>query len=182
MTAPFPDRMTHLKHACDVADHGAALEFGVYTGRTLETICDRHHGPVIGFDSFKGLPETWRDGFEKGHFATTRIPVLKDAAVVVGSFEDTVPGVLQYLDRPITLVHFDADLYASTKFALEQVTPYLADRCVFVFDEYFNYKGWPDHEHRAFREWRQDNPQFIVTAIGSVPSHQQASFDVVRSR
>jgi hypothetical protein len=180
VTAHFDNRHDNLRHACRIADQGVALEFGVHSGRTLEILQDHHDGPVIGFDSFKGLPETWRPGFEKGHFATTRIPVMKNTAVVVGTFEDTLPGVLDYLDRPVTLVHFDADLYSSTKYALDEVAPYLGDRCIFVFDEYFNYPGWEQHERRAFHEWRATHDIFRINKISDVPSHQQVTFEIVR--
>lgn len=180
MTLSFPDRYEHLRFAVKHAPSGVGIEFGVYSGRTLEIIRDNQAGPVLGFDSFRGLPETWRAGFEQGHFATSRIPVLKDAAIVVGAFEDTLPGVIGHLDRPISFVHFDADLYSSTIFALEEITAYLAERCVFVFDEYANYPGWQEHEYLAFHEWQRDHQNFTVTPIGRVPSHQQASFDITR--
>jgi hypothetical protein len=180
MTLTFTDRYENLRYAASGSSQGTALEFGVHSGRTLTVIRDHHTGPVIGFDSFKGLPETWRPGFEEGHFATTRIPYISNAAIVVGLFEETVPSVLESLTAPITLVHFDADLYSSTAFALEHVTPYLGEKCMFIFDEYVNYPGWEEHEHLAFREWRNTYPNFITTSVSRVPSHQQATFEIVR--
>ena len=35
---------------------------------------------------------------------------------------------------------------------LEQVGPRLVPGSVVLFDEYFNYPGWQEHEHRAWRE------------------------------
>jgi hypothetical protein len=180
MTLTFTDRYDSLRYAASMSPRGTAVEFGVHSGRTLTMIREHFKGSVIGFDSFNGLPETWRPGFEEGHFATTRIPLVANATIVVGLFEQTVPGVFESLTAPITLVHFDADLYSSTAFALEQVTPYLGERCMFVFDEYVNYPGWEQHEHLAFREWREKYPQFITTSVGRVPSHQQAIFEIVR--
>lgn len=180
MSLTFPDAFANLQHAVSISSEGTAFEFGVFSGRTLSLIREHHRGPVFGFDSFKGLPETWRSGFEKGHFATKDIPVVEGATIVVGLFNKTVPKTLKALEYPITLVHFDADLYSSTAYALKQVTKHLADRCVFVFDEYSNYPGWENHEYRAFMEWQSANPDFEVTQISSVPSHEQATFEVSR--
>lgn len=41
------------------------LEFGVESGNTISTFTN---DKVYEFDSFEGLPEKWRDGFDKGAF------------------------------------------------------------------------------------------------------------------
>lgn len=45
------------------------LEFGVASGRSINYISQFTKDKVYGFDSFEGLPETWRDCFEKGSFS-----------------------------------------------------------------------------------------------------------------
>ncbi len=51
-----------LKHCLGLVDTtGIALEFGVAGGATLNLIAQRM--PVVGFDSFEGLPEAWRPRF-----------------------------------------------------------------------------------------------------------------------
>ena len=174
----FLDRFENLAHAAAISDYGTGIEFGVHSGRTLSIIRQQHKGRVLGFDSFKGLPESWRKGFEKGHFATSKIPLVDNTIIIVGLFEDTVPGALQSLEAPITLIHFDADLFSSTAYALEQVTGHLAKRCIFIFDEYFNYPGWEDHDYLAFHQWQDNHPEFMVTMISQVPSNEQASFEI----
>jgi hypothetical protein len=82
-----------------------------------------------------------------------RAPVIDDARVsfLPGLFQDTAPALLEALtgtdERPL-LVHYDADLYASTLFALALIDrlgrPYLA-----VFDEFTG------HETRALRNYAQ---------------------------
>jgi hypothetical protein len=180
MTALFADRYDNLRHAATIAPNGIAVEFGVHSGRTLTVIRQHHKGKVIGFDSFEGLPETWRPGFEQGHFAAGTIPAVDGTVIVVGLFNDTVPKVFAHLDEPLTLVHFDADLYSSTAFTLEAVTPYLGERSIFVFDELVNYPGWQHHEHRAYREWLAAHPNFITREISRVPSHQQVTYEIIR--
>jgi hypothetical protein len=44
------------------------LEFGVANGTTINYISKFTTDKVYGFDSFEGLPEKWRDGFDKGAF------------------------------------------------------------------------------------------------------------------
>lgn len=127
-----------------------AVEFGVATGRSLALIAD--YMPVIGFDSFEGLPEKWRDGFEQGHFNGERPPAdIPNATIVEGLFLETLPGY----DWPdnIALVHFDADLYSSTRTALDALDGFINSGCYLVFDEFFGYDGAEDGEQRAFTEF-----------------------------
>jgi hypothetical protein len=77
---------------------GLALEFGVYSGTTLKLISAARGGAqVYGFDSFDGLPEHWQHGFPAGSFQADSPPDMPGAELVVGLFEDTLPG---FLDRP----------------------------------------------------------------------------------
>jgi len=134
---------------------GSALEFGVATGSTLGIIAhevseDRY---VAGFDSFEGLPETWRTAFPAGSYAQEPPLYVSGAELVVGLFADTLPEFLSEHDDPIAFAHLDADLYSSTKTVLDLIGDRLAPDAILVFDEYFNFPGWRRHEHRAFREF-----------------------------
>jgi len=150
-----------LEHALKLAPSGGlALEFGVYTGGTLSTIAAaRPGGAVFGFDSFAGLPETWRSGFRAGTIDAVREPPdVPGAELVVGLFADTLPGFLDAHPGPVDLLHLDADLYSSTATVLELVGPRLRAGSVVVFDEFFNYPGWEQHEARAWREHVEATP------------------------
>ncbi|AEA25603.1 class I SAM-dependent methyltransferase [Pseudonocardia benzenivorans] len=152
----LPDAAATLDRALELAPTGGlALEFGVYSGGTLSRIADaRPGGAVYGFDSFTGLPETWRPGFRTGTFDDVAgPPEVAGAQIVVGLFADTLPGFLAEHPGPVDLLHLDADLYSSTATVLECVGPRLRPGSVVVFDEFFNYPGWPDHEARAWREF-----------------------------
>jgi hypothetical protein len=133
---------------------GLFLEFGVATGGTLRQIAAHApSGSVFGFDSFEGLPEHWRMGFGAGAFATDGLPDVPDAEFVVGWFDETLPGFLDRDPRPVAFLHLDADLYSSTATVLEALAGRIVPGTVVVFDEYFNYPGWEQHEHRAWEEF-----------------------------
>jgi predicted O-methyltransferase YrrM len=151
----FPEPRQTLAHALSLAPSGGmALEFGVYSGRTLSQIAAARPGTeVYGFDSFEGLPEDWRAGFRAGTFAVDALPEVEGAELVVGWFSDTLPDFLATHPGPVDLLHLDADLYSSTATALELVGPRLRPGSVVVFDEYLNHPGWQDGEHRAWREF-----------------------------
>jgi hypothetical protein len=144
-----------LRHALAQAPaEGMALEFGVASGTTLRIIAAaREDGPVHGFDSFEGLPEHWRLGFDAGAFATDQPPDVEGAELVVGWFDDVLPGFLDAHPGPVAFLHVDCDLHSSTVTVLEQVGPRFTQGTIVLFDEYFNYPGWQDHEHRAWTEY-----------------------------
>lgn len=150
----FWDQFETLRFALDeVKLPGMALEFGVATGTTLTIIADVLEDRLVaGFDVFSGLPETWRTGFPAGQFAQEP-PTIPGATIVVGLFEDTLPAFLAEHDDPIAFLHVDADLYASTKTVLDLVGDRLQPGAVVLFDEFFNYPNWQQHEYRAFTEF-----------------------------
>jgi len=104
---------------------------------------------VVGFDVFTGLPETWRTGFPAGAFAQKLLPDVPGADLVVGLFDQSLPGFLAEHDEPVAFLHLDADLHSSTRTVLDLVGPRLVAGSVVLFDEYFNYPGWQAGEHRA---------------------------------
>src|ERR1700739_33150 len=75
---------------------GLALEFGVAGGTTLAIIAEAVAGdrPVVGFDGFVGLPETWRTGFPAGEFAHAPARDIPGASGVTGLFDNALPGFL----------------------------------------------------------------------------------------
>jgi len=44
------------------------------------------------------------------------------------------------------------DLYSSTKTIFERLEARIQPGSVIVFDEYFNYAGWQQHEYKAFAD------------------------------
>lgn len=137
------------------------LEFGVASGRSINYIAAHAQHMVHGFDSFQGLPEMWREGFDKGHFDMQGVlpQVAANVALVPGWFEETLaPFLAEHSDKQVSFLHIDCDLYSSTKLILDTLTDRLAPGCVVVFDELVNYPGFdgPTGELRAFAEWRAE--------------------------
>lgn len=134
---------------------GIIAEFGVYTGKTINHIAKNlPNYKVYGFDSFQGLPEFWRDGFDKGTFKLEKLPeVESNVELVVGLFEKTLPRFLKNENRKIAYLHVDCDLYSSIKTVFNYLKDRIVSGTVIVFDEYFNYPGWEEGEFKAFQEF-----------------------------
>lgn len=118
------------------------LEFGVYRGRSLQFFASSFKNPeslFIGFDSFEGLPEAWlhmpkfffgRDGIAPD-FDDVRVHLNK------GWFQNIIPPFMARWQKPDgkVLIHYDADLYGSTLFALTMVWSKISDY-YFMMDDF----------------------------------------------
>lgn len=138
------------------------LEFGVWKGTTISYIAGFTERTIYGFDSFEGLPESWRPGFGEGAFNEQgRLPsVPNHVELIKGWFNETLPPFLtQHIRKQISFVHLDADLYSSTKTVLSSIAPFLASDAVLVFDELVNYDGYDDEngELWAWDEFVQEH-------------------------
>jgi len=121
------------------------LEFGVAGGKSMRRIAERFPNPnskFVGFDSFEGIPEDWKDK-PRGSFSMKgKPPLMTDRRVsfVKGWFQNTLPVFLAALDRtqenPV-LVHYDADLYSSTLFILSTLWFHIPEY-YFMFDEFMS--------------------------------------------
>jgi len=132
------------------------LEFGVFRGESIRawmSLNQNRDSRFYGFDSFEGLPETWREGQGPGHFHVGGIPPqVEDSRVqfIKGWFDDTVPPFFRtFSSRRRLVVHLDADLYSSTMVALTHLGPFLAAGSLLIFDEFYD----RDHEFKAFRDF-----------------------------
>jgi hypothetical protein len=129
-------------------------EFGVAEGETLEWFAARkpRGNRLFGFDSFEGIPEPWLV-YPAGHWRTRVYRSNRpDVVVVPGRFEASLTRDVLDAIGPIGLLHVDCDLYASTRTVLERVAPLLREGTVIVFDEFYHYAGWEQHESKAFFE------------------------------
>ena len=139
-----------------VAVKGHYLEFGVFTGGTIRFMAKRVGGAVIhGFDSFEGLPEDW-GGFQLGKSAFDvggRLPsVPENVKLYRGWFDQSLPPWCAENSGPIAFMHIDCDLYSSTKTIFDLLGDRLQPGTIILFDEYFNYANWRNHEFKAFQE------------------------------
>jgi hypothetical protein len=161
---------------------GIAMEFGVFQGITLRHIA-KEIGPsrrVIGFDTFEGLPDDWGSLLRKGTFATTA-PAFSDLLNVgleVGRIEETLPRFLQGNLQPISLVHIDCPYYDINVFILEHVLPLMPPNAVVIFDEYY---GYPSYEEHEFKAWAEIRSRFNLIAVPIAFSSRSAAFRIERN-
>jgi predicted O-methyltransferase YrrM len=151
------DRFQNLEYALTLKPAGLMLEFGVFRGATIRLIAK--HCPsetIYGFDSFEGLPEKWvgsrntKTTMDRGG----QLPqVPSNVALVKGLFGDTLPAFLAAHPQGIGFVHIDCDIYSSTREVFARIGEQLLPGCVIVFDEFFGYHGFKDHEYKAFHEF-----------------------------
>lgn len=149
--------LRRLPQACRTTE-GVWMEFGVHSGTTIRYIAAQagEDKQVFGFDSFEGLPETWRTGYEKGAFDMSgNLPVVPlNVTLIKGWFADTLLPFLEKHTPKISFLHIDCDLYSATKFVLDSVYQYLTPDCTIVFDELVNYDGF-DGENGELRAWME---------------------------
>ena len=158
----FSDKAQLRSHIVDLlpnlkTNNGLILEFGVYKGTSINFfagLCP--NSKIVGFDSFLGLEEDWVGHWpRKGWFNMDGNPphVLKNVTLIKGLFEDTLSNYLKSIKLgSIDLVHLDADTYKPTKYVLNLLIPKLKRGAIIIFDEFFGYPGWQQHEYKAWHE------------------------------
>jgi hypothetical protein len=149
------DLIEHALQASKIEGH--YMEFGVFTGGTIRFMARRIRPRVIdGFDSFEGLPEGW-SGFSLGQSAFHRggrLPRVPDnVRLHPGWFDATLPEWIKSNPGPIAFIHVDCDLYSSTRTILTLLADRIVPGTIILFDEYFNYPNWEQHEYKAFQEF-----------------------------
>ena len=131
---------------------------------------------IVGFDSFEGIQEDWRVGAPKYTFKIKNgelPPLLANVDIYKGYFEETLPTFVKDSNgMPISFIHADCDLYSSTKTIFSILKNQIVPGTIILFDEYFNYDGWEQHEHKAFREFIEEtNLNFTYLAYNQY--HEQ---------
>jgi len=165
-----------------VGTDGMYMEFGVYSGTTINHIAARVETTVHGFDSFEGLPEQW-GSVPAGKFARHGdLPeVRENVELHVGWFQETLPRFLETHAGRAAFIHIDSDLYSSARTILTALQPRIVPGTVIVFDEFFNYPGWQEHEYRAFREFI-DAAGFSFRYIGYANRGFSAGVKIIEGR
>lgn len=139
------------------------LEFGVWTGQTINHIAERTKATVYGFDSFEGLPVDWKEGttarsvIPKEYFRHSHaLPrVRSNVKLVKGWFDKSLPGFLNEHPGNVAYLHIDSDVYESAKIVFDLLGDRIVAGSVIVFDELFNYPTWKEGEYKAFTEFIQ---------------------------
>lgn len=168
-----------LKHK----DNTLWLEFGVFSGKSINYISKYTDKTVYGFDSFLGLPEDWRNDYSKGKFNMNgNLPeVNNNVTLIPGWFEDTLEPFIKKNNKKISFIHIDCDLYSSTKYVLETLKDLIDDDCIILFDELVNYLGYDGDtgELRALYEFLNENDIKYewVAMNGTVEISKKESFN-----
>jgi hypothetical protein len=175
----------------DIAEIGVFRGAGLMTwANLLEAYCigDRTK-TVYGFDNWRGFsgfsPEDGRPKPEAGKivggFAPDKFHAeLEDAIrifdqdrfvpwkprikLIDGDVETSIPAFVK--DNPgvrFSIVHFDCDLYAPTKVALEALYPLVTRGGLMVFDEY-GIPDWPG-ETKAVDEFLARHPELKLKTL-----------------
>lgn len=165
------------------------MEFGVYSGYTAGLMAERLQelsddgmdvAHLYGFDSFQGLPEDWQKGYrdvsayQKGEFSNRKAPfVHPKVRWVKGWYNESLPRFLQRelgrhrsMQRNVTLLHMDADLYSSTAPVLELLEPLIAPGCLVDFGELVNYPTYWQGELWALCEFVHRSRRTIEVLAG----------------
>jgi hypothetical protein len=166
----------NLQISINSADNdGFYLEFGTGRGHsTINISFTKSIYPKIKiytFDSFLGLPEDWillnnnynpKGKFNENGIIPPYLKILKNVKVIKGWYNKTLPKFIKkHKINKISFLHIDCDLYSSTKYVLDSLTPFFNGRCVIVFDEFCNYEGAEEHEYKAFYEFLNKNIENI---------------------
>lgn len=162
------------KYVCDaVKIDGLWLEFGTGAGNTTRELCEYVSDKLYTFDWFGGLPEDWiydpNDNvagvIKAGSFGIRNINKLSKflgwltkatnnkAIILVGLFKDTLPDFLATMSEKVAFIHIDCDIYSSTSTVLTLLKDRILPGTVILFDEFYNYPNWREHEARAFLEF-----------------------------
>jgi O-methyltransferase len=171
---------------------GVYLEFGVFAGDSMAVMArvSAEHGwpdlPLVGFDSFEGLPATVGDSpHDEAWYAhqfscpeSLALENLRDQGVdldrvelVKGWFDETLTDELaaRLVARHghASVVMVDCDAYVSAVPALAFLDRFIVDRTAVVMDDWyaFNADEGGRGVQRAFEEWLERSPQLTAEAI-----------------
>lgn len=175
-----------LRFGCEaVRLKGAYVELGVFSGRTINFIAALNPEKTIyGFDSFEGLPVPWVCAdriYPAGMFKMESLPVvLGNVKLVKGLFIETLPKFAETLNEPIAFLHVDCDLYSSTMEAFFSLRKWIVPGTVMVFDEFYNYAGFENHELQAFEEFL-DESGYEVDYLAYNRFHEQVALRLALS-
>ena len=148
-----------IEHVSERQIAGAVVECGTARGGSaallglaLKRLNERR--PLWVFDTFEGMPSpTAADpdyeiaaaytGSCRGDLADVtglfeRLDILKDARLIQGRFEDTIP---QSDTGPIAVLHVDGDWYESVKVCLDHLYDRVSSGGVIQLDDYGHWEG-----------------------------------------
>ena len=169
LSSCIADKYDHLSYALEQVDiSGLYLEFGVFTGDSINFIADGIAPRTIyGFDSFTGLPVEWvrrNDGsltFPTGTFAVDTLPAVRqNVRLIQGWYADSLPRFISEHSDSIAFINIDSDIYSSAKTILTTLNRQIIPGTILYFDEITGwgeliaqYDTWEEGEYKALLEW-----------------------------
>ena len=175
-----------FRYASDqVAVDGLFVELGTYKGRTANFLAALNPRKTIyTFDSYQGLPANWDRGdllVPGTLFAWPNGEALPSFLLNVelkqGWFSETLPKFVELHDEPIAFLHIDCDIYESTAQGLDILGPRMADKSIILFDEFYNYPNFRNHEYKAFQEFLEKY-SFDADYIAYNAFHEQVAVSI----
>ena len=127
-------------------------EFGVWNGVSFQYLINTYK-KGFGFDTFTGLPDSWREISAGTYSSFGSVPKIKGGNFIVGKFEDTLPDFFAKKRSLASLINFDADLYSSTLCALNYTKNIIDKKTILIFDEFLMNKEWEEDEFKALNEF-----------------------------
>ncbi len=149
------------------------IEFGVWKALSLNFFAeklDKSNTLIYGFDSFIGLKDDWISSvfMPKGTFnLDKKLPkVKKNAKLIDGWIENTLPNFLDGKKDKIVFIHFDMDTYNSTAFAIKAMKPFFKKGTIILFDQLHSYPHWRESEFKALNDTLNES-EYKFIAFGS---------------
>ncbi len=156
---------------------GTAMEFGIRWGRSFVWFAQRIYESypkcyLVGFDSWRGLPEEAKGLIVHRKHAPGRYKELrfkteqalhdldvftKRVSLVDGWFSDTLTDDLKKtIHNPVCFVHLDCDLYISTIQVLRWLESIVSPGTILVFDDLKKpiHSDWG--QRKALNEWTKE--------------------------
>jgi Methyltransferase domain len=161
----------------NVSVDGLWMEFGVYKGKSIRKIAEQSKAEIFGFDSFEGLPQDWILSYKKGDFSLKGCmpeDLPSNVKLVKGLFSESIPPFLKEHDGPAAFLHIDCDLYTSAKTVLNHLHSRVKSGTILLFDEFFNFPQWQQHEYRAFMEFINET-KFSYEFIGYASAYNSVA-------
>lgn len=150
---------------------GSCAEVGVYTGGSAKLICEaKRDKDIFLFDTFEGLPHisTYDKGFHQGEYFASYENVVQYLCQYhnVHIYKGLFPGSAKPIKHEkFSFVHFDVDLYKSTKDALEFFYPRMEKGGIILSHDYGK-KGAVGVK-RAFDEFYKAKREPVIALTGT---------------
>ena len=151
-----------IKRALNNKHKGIWAEFGVNNGLSINYFARaiNNSRQIYGFDSFEGLSEDWTSWtYPEGTFdKKSNFPkVAKNVTLIKGWIDESLPKFIQenlseIKEKGFSFIHIDVDTYSPTKTILSELLEFMNEGCIIIFDDFYGYNGWKNHEYRAYQE------------------------------